>query len=81
MKAILWPNKLGWDVASSEVMQVIHNGSPALKVHTARKVGIVQSTTDPIKAVELVKANGFMRFELDEMDAKDANYIFRGTVL
>lgn len=81
LAAKMWPNKLGWDVASGEVMRVTHNGAPALKVHTANKVGIVQSTLDPIAAFRLVMRSGFMRFKLEEMDAKDANYIFRGTVL
>lgn len=64
MKPRLWLNKLGWDVGTSEVMK-LHDGR--LKVTTSHRFAIVESTSDPLQAVELTKANGLLRSDLDAM--------------
>lgn len=77
MKAISWPNALGWDVGSSEVMKV----ASGLRVHTTFRCALVTSTSDPVEAVKLTRRSGHVREDLEGMDYSDANRVFRGTVL
>ena len=81
IRATPWFNGLGWDVDDSEVFRCTHNGADILRVFTPDRVALVVSTSDPIQAVFLTRSRGHKRYELCDMDYRDAQSLVQSVML
>lgn len=67
-----WPNRLGWDVGTTEVWKHAN----CLRVIGPFRRGRVTSTSDPVEAARIINRLGFLVREMEQLSIPDRNQLW-----